>query len=61
MLDIRWIRENPQALVDALVKRGSSEADARSTVDDVLSKDEARRSHLSTLQEAQARQNAASK
>ncbi len=22
MLDIKWIRENPKALVDALVKRG---------------------------------------
>jgi seryl-tRNA synthetase len=61
MLDIRWIRENPQALVDALVKRGNSVESARSTIDDVLAKDEARRSHLSKLQDAQARQNAASK
>ena len=61
MLDIRWIRENPQALADALVKRGNSAESARSTVDDVLAKDEARRSHLAKLQDAQARQNAASK
>ncbi len=61
MLDIRWIRENPQALVDALIKRGSSEVDARSTVDEVLARDEARRAHLTELQQAQARQNAASK
>ncbi len=61
MLDIRWIRENPQALADALVKRGSSEADARSTVDDIVSRDEARRTHLTELQQKQARQNAASK
>jgi seryl-tRNA synthetase len=61
MLDIRWIRENPQALVDALVKRGSSESEARSTVDDIIAKDEARRSHLTDLQQKQARQNAASK
>ncbi|MEX2373103.1 MAG: serine--tRNA ligase, partial [Dehalococcoidia bacterium] len=61
MLDIRWIRENPKALAGALVKRGSSEAEARSTVDDIVAKDEARRSHLTALQDAQAKQNAASK
>jgi len=61
MLDIKWIRENPQALVEALSKRPSYAASARSTVDDLLAKDEARRSHLAKLQEAQARQNAASK
>jgi seryl-tRNA synthetase len=61
MLDIRWIRENPQALVEALRKRPSYADAAQSTVDDILAKDEARRSHLSKLQEAQARQNAASK
>ena len=61
MLDIRWIRENPQALVDALVARGSSSDAARSTVDDLVARDEARRTHLTGLQDAQARQNAASK
>ena len=61
MLDIRWIRENPQALADALVKRGQSSEAARSTVDDLIAKDEARRTHLTQLQDAQARQNAASK
>jgi len=61
MLDIRWIRENPQALVKALVDRGSSSSDAQATVDGLVAKDEARRSHLTKLQEAQARQNAASK
>jgi seryl-tRNA synthetase len=61
MLDIRWIRENPQALVEALRKRPSYADAAQSTVDDILAKDEARRAHLTTLQEAQARQNAASK
>ena len=61
MLDIRWIRENPQALADALVKRGQSVESARSVVDDLIAKDESRRSHLTRLQESQARQNAASK
>ena len=61
MLDIKWIRENPQALVEALQKRGQTAESARSVVDDVIAKDEARREHVSRLQEQQERRNAASK
>jgi seryl-tRNA synthetase len=61
MLDIKWIRENPGALADALGKRGQSAEAARATVDDLIAKDEARRAHVSKLQEAQERRNAASK
>src|SRR5262249_6781285 len=61
MLDIRWIRDNPAALVEALEKRQWSAAEARSTVDDVIARDEARRAHLAKLQSAQERRNAASK
>lgn len=61
MLDIKWIRENPGALADALGKRGQSAEVARATVDDLIAKDEARRAHVSKLQEAQERRNAASK
>lgn len=61
MLDIRWIRENPTALVDALVKRGQSPETAQATVDDLVAKDEARREHVSKLQQSQERRNAASK
>jgi seryl-tRNA synthetase len=61
MLDIRWIRENPQALADALQKRGQSADAAQSIVDDLIEKDEARRAHLVALQEKQERRNAASK
>ena len=61
MLDIKWIREKPQALIDALVKRQWSEEDARSAVDDVILKDESRRAHLGELQVKQERRNAASK
>lgn len=61
MLDIRWIRENPQALTDALVKRGWSADESRSTVDDLVARDEARRGHLTELQQSQERRNAASK
>ncbi|AWC24266.1 Serine--tRNA ligase [Aminobacter sp. MSH1] len=61
MLDIKWIRENPEALVEALTKRGQPASVASSTVDDLIAKDEARRAHVSKLQEAQERRNAASK
>jgi seryl-tRNA synthetase len=61
MLDIKWIREKPQALIDALVKRQWSEDDAQAAVDDVILKDESRRAHLGELQVKQERRNAASK
>jgi seryl-tRNA synthetase len=61
MLDIKWIRENPEALVRALERRGHSNASAQSTLDGVIARDEARRLHLHQLQEAQERRNAASK
>ncbi|WEX07325.1 serine--tRNA ligase [Chelativorans sp. AA-79] len=61
MLDIRWIRENTDALVHALEKRGQDGGGARSMVDAIIAADEARRSHLTKLQEAQERRNAASK
>nr|WP_295812950.1 serine--tRNA ligase [uncultured Nitratireductor sp.] len=56
MLDIKWIRENPQALDEALRKRGADPESAK-----LLALDEARRQHLTKLQEAQERRNAASK
>ncbi|QPC87565.1 serine--tRNA ligase [Mesorhizobium sp. NBSH29] len=61
MLDIKWIRENPEAFAEALKKRPSYAASAQSTLDELLAKDEARRSHLVKLQEAQERRNALSK
>jgi seryl-tRNA synthetase len=61
MLDIKWIRENPDRLAEALVKRQWSAEEARSAVDDLISRDEARRAHLGQLQERQERRNAASK
>ncbi len=61
MLDIKWIRENPQTLIDALQKRSWSSEEAGSTVDDLIARDEARRAHVAKLQEAQERRNAASK
>lgn len=61
MLDIRWIRENPQSLVQALVDRQWSAEEAVSAVDDLIARDEARRQHLIALQEKQERRNAASR
>jgi seryl-tRNA synthetase len=61
MLDIKWIRDNPKVLADALVKRGHSPEVAQATVDDLILKDEARRAHLGKLQEMQERRNAASR
>jgi seryl-tRNA synthetase len=61
MLDIKWIRDNPAALVEALERRSWSAGEARSAVDDLIARDEARREHLTDLQARQERRNAASK
>src|SRR5690606_7542755 len=61
MLDIKWIRENPEALVQALTNRGQSESDSQALVASIISGDEERRAHVTKLQEAQERRNAASK
>ena len=61
MLDIKWIRESPQALVEALIKRGQPVESAQAVVADVLDRDEARRAHLGELQVKQERRNAASR
>ena len=56
MLDIKWIRDNPEALDEALGKRN---ADAQSQT--LIGLDEARRAAIGRLEEAQARRNTASK
>ena len=56
VFDIKWIRDNPDAFDAALAKRGLDPLAAR-----LLEIDDARRRHLTALQEAQARRNAASK
>jgi seryl-tRNA synthetase len=56
MLDIKWIRENPQALDAALARRGADPVQKK-----VLELDTARRASLTKLQDAQERRNAASK
>lgn len=56
MLDIRWIRDNPDALDAALEKRG-----AEPQSDMLIKLDEERRAHVARVQDAQARRNAASK
>ncbi|QKV17753.1 serine--tRNA ligase [Oricola thermophila] len=56
MLDIRWIRDNPDKLDEALRKRGAAPESAT-----LIELDEKRRAHIARLQEAQTRRNAASK
>ncbi|MGQ7791470.1 serine--tRNA ligase [Faunimonas sp. B44] len=56
MLDIKWIRENPDDLDRALGKRGAAPAAAG-----LIALDEARRAIIQRLQDAQGRRNAASK
>ncbi|MBC7833317.1 MAG: serine--tRNA ligase [Hyphomicrobium sp.] len=56
MFDIKWIRDNPAAFDAGLKKRGLAPLSA-----ELIALDEARRGHVTKLQEAQARRNAASK
>jgi seryl-tRNA synthetase len=56
MLDIKWIRENPDALDAALRSRNASPLAAR-----LIALDEQRRAHIVKVQTAQERRNAASK
>jgi seryl-tRNA synthetase len=61
MLDIKWIRENPEALERALRSRGVASDAAAEDVRNVIMLDEQRRALIVRLQEAQERRNAASK
>ncbi|MBO0902204.1 serine--tRNA ligase [Jiella sonneratiae] len=56
MLDIKWIRDNPGKLDEALQKRGAAAAAI-----DLIKLDERRRDHLKVLQDLQSRRNDASK
>ena len=56
MLDIKWIRENPEALDAALKSRGADPAAA-----ELVRLDEERRGHVARLQDLQSRRNDASK
>jgi seryl-tRNA synthetase len=59
VLDIKWIRDNPDAFLKGLTSRGFD--DPQATLNRILSLDEQRRTTIQKLQEAQARRNAASK
>ena len=56
MLDIKWIRDNPEALDEALKKRSAEPMAAT-----LLALDDKRRSVIQKLQDMQSRRNAASK
>jgi len=56
MLDIKWIRENPETLDKALASRGAGTPSA-----ELIAADEQRRALVQSLQDMQSRRNAASK
>ncbi|MBJ6131744.1 serine--tRNA ligase [Ochrobactrum sp. Q0168] len=56
MLDIKWIRENPEDLDKALAKRGAGPLSSQ-----LIALDEKRRENVGKVQAAQERRNAASK
>ncbi len=56
MFDIKWIKDNNQAFDKAMQLRGNEV-----TAAELLAMDDARKSHIAKLQEAQTRRNAASK
>lgn len=60
MLDVKWIRENPDAFTAGLDKRGF-EPMPQELLEHILKADEQRRETIQQLQELQARRNAASK
>lgn len=60
MLDVKWIRENPDAFVAGLEKRGFEPAPA-GLLTQILALDAQRRETIQQLQDLQARRNAASK
>jgi seryl-tRNA synthetase len=59
VLDVKWIRENPDAFVKGMRDRGSDDPEV--TLNRILKADEERRETIQVLQDAQARRNAASK
>ena len=61
MLDIKWIRENPEALARALVNRGAEASAATAEVADLVARDEERRAAITRQEELQAARNAAAK
>ena len=56
VFDIKWIRENPEAFDKGLAARGLEPISEK-----IVAMDEARRQHLTKLQDAQSRRNSASK
>jgi seryl-tRNA synthetase len=60
LLDVKWIRDNPDAFVAGLEKRGFEPA-PETLLKQILMLDALRRKTVQELQEAQARRNAASK
>jgi seryl-tRNA synthetase len=61
VLDLKLIRDNPEALQQALIKRGQPAGDVEKLLESIRNCDSRRRFHTMALQEAQTRRNALSK
>ena len=61
MHDIKWIREEPQGLIGALVRRGTDKGEAEKLIGKLIKLDEERRAGIASLESWQAQRNALSK
>ena len=61
MLDLKVIRDNPEVLKDALVRRGQSNERADALLESIRALDGQRRQQIAALQDAQTRRNQISK
>ena len=61
MHDIRWIRDNAEALKDGLRKRGMSGLDVEETVAKIFALDDERRDQIAAAQKFQEERNRLSK
>jgi seryl-tRNA synthetase len=59
MLDIKWIRDNPDVLFDALTKRGEEPTTAQKAVDNLIALDDTRKKAIEAAQVVQTQANTA--
>jgi seryl-tRNA synthetase len=57
MFDVKWIRENPDAFIHGLSRRGMGPAEAKAAAEEILEIDRRRREHIVRLETLQAQSN----
>jgi seryl-tRNA synthetase len=57
MFDVKWIRENPDAFIRGLSRRGMGPAEAKAAAEEILEIDRRRREHIVRLETLQAQSN----